>query len=194
MRFRGRSSSQQLLFNPQVASHVELREENDHRRHVTDENPVHPHGLLAAAPTRHAHLEHALDQVSHVDHGDQHELDKLQLRQNGSPPALHAQHRTQIVCVHEHVDERVQQHGKTVVASGIHVEEEVGHYRDAAVVVHVQEGHLAVRLAQNEQEGVDELPVLLDVEDVDELRWRRGDKRTCAIRFAFSEAKSTLLQ
>lgn len=30
---------------------------------------------------------------------------------------------------------------------GIHVQEEVGHHCDAAVVVHVQEGHLAVRLA-----------------------------------------------
>lgn len=49
--------------------------------------------------------------------------------------------------VHEHVDERVQQHGQTVVAAGIHVQEEVGHHCDAAVVVHVQEGHLAVRLA-----------------------------------------------
>ena len=85
--------------------------------------------------------------ASHVDHGDQHELDELQLRQDGSPPALHAQHRAQVVRVHEHVDERVQQHGQTVVAAGIHVQEEVGHHCDAAVVVHVQEGHLAVRLA-----------------------------------------------
>lgn len=96
--------------------------------------------------------------------------------------------------VHEHVDERVQQHGQTVVAAGIHVQEEVGHHCDAAVVVHVQEGHLAVRLAQDEQEGIDELPVLLDVEDVDELRWKRKEEPTCAIVFAFSEAKSRLLQ
>lgn len=159
----------------QVASHIELREEDDHCRHVADEDPVHELGLLAATPTHHPTNTCPLDQISHVDHGDQHELDELQLRQDGSPPALHAQHRAQVVRVHEHVDERVQQHGQTVVAAGIHVQEEVGHHRDAAVVVHVQEGHLAVRLAQDEQEGIDELPVLLDVEDVDELRWNRKD-------------------
>lgn len=110
--------------------------------------------------------EHILDQIEDVDSGDDNELNELQLGQHGSPPALHSQNRAEVVGVHEHMDEGVQQDRHALITSGVGQEEQADHDGDTAVVIDVKEGDLAVGLAQNEQEGVDKLPVLLNIENV----------------------------
>lgn len=122
---------------------------------------------LAVAPTTHFQSTFLLQQVHHVHQSDQNELHKLQLGQVRSPPALETHDRAQVVSVHQHVHEGVQEHGHAVVSVRIGEEEQTDHDGDAAVMVHMQEGHLAVGLTQNENEGVQELPVLLDVEHVE---------------------------
>ena len=72
--------------------------------------------------------------------------------------------------IHQHVNKRVQQHRNAVISSGIVVKEEGNNDSDAAVVIHVEEGHLAVGLAQDEEESVDKLPVLLHVEYIKYVR------------------------
>ena len=49
------------------------------------------------------------------------------------------------------------------------MEEKTNHHGDAAVMVHMQEGHLTVGLSENEDKGVQELPVFLNVEHVEHL-------------------------
>ena len=68
--------------------------------------------------------------------------------------------------VHEDVDKRVQQGREVEIAPNI--EDEAGSDQgDGRVVVEVQEGDLAERLAQNEDPGVEKLPELLQEEHVD---------------------------
>ena len=151
----------------QITLDVEAREQHNHGRHVSNQQPVQPVRHLAVAPTPHPNSTSLLHQIHHVHQSDQNELHQLQLGQVRSPPALEAQDRAQVVSVHQHVHEGVQEHRHTVVTVGVGKEEQTDHDGDAAVVVHMQERHLAVGLAQNENESVQELPVLLDVEHVE---------------------------
>lgn len=79
--------------------------------------------------------------------------------------------------VHEHVDEGVGDHKNAVITSGVGHEEETNNSSNTTVVIHVQEGHLTEGLAKDEEEGIEVLPVLLDVVDVDELGMRRNRNR-----------------
>ena len=64
------------------------------------------------------------------------------------------------------MDERVQQDRHALITTGVSKEEQTDHDGDAAVMVDVEEGDLAVGLAQNKQESINELPVLLNVENI----------------------------
>lgn len=65
------------------------------------------------------------------------------------------------------MNERVQDDRETVDTTGIVVQEQTNNPGDAAVVVHVKESHLTVGLTEDENEGIKELPVLLNVENVE---------------------------
>ena len=66
---------------------------------------------------------------------------------------------------HEHVHERVEEDGEVHVARVAAArEDEPDHDGDGGVVEEVQEGDLAEGVAQDEEPGVAELPVLLGVE------------------------------
>ena len=64
------------------------------------------------------------------------------------------------------MDERVQHDRHALITTGVSKKEQTDHDSDAAVMVDVKEGDLAVGLAQNKQESINELPVLLNVENI----------------------------
>lgn len=68
--------------------------------------------------------------------------------------------------VHKHMYKRVQKNRHTIITARIHMKEETDHEGDAAVMVHMKEGHLTVRLAENEQEGISKLPIFLQIENI----------------------------
>lgn len=125
---------------------------------------------LARSPRGRLTLSLLLHKIHHIRSGDQHELHQLQESEKRSPPALHAKNGAQVVRIHQHVNKRVQQHRNAVISSGVVVKEEGNNDSDAAVVIHVEEGHLAVGFAQDEEEGVNKLPVLLHVEYIKHVR------------------------
>lgn len=71
--------------------------------------------------------------------------------------------------VHKHVNEGVGNHKDTVITSGVGHEEKTHDSGDTAVMVHMQESDLAEGLTEYKQEGVNVLPVLLDIVDIHEL-------------------------
>lgn len=149
-----------------VSSHEEAGEEHDHRSHVRDEHPVEPVGHLAMTATRYSRAKQSLHEIESVHDDNENKLHQLKQREERAPPALDAHDGAQVVRIHQHVYERVQQHRHAVVTRGVKMDEERNHDGDAAVVIHVQEGHLAIGLAEDKQECVDKLPVLLEVEYV----------------------------
>lgn len=162
----------------QVAANIEAREEHDHGDHVGNHQVVHPSRNLAIAPRSNKAVQtFILDQIHYIHVGDDEELDELELGEVRSPPALHLQHTAQVVGIHEHVDEGVGDHKNAVITSRVGHEEETNNSSNTTVVIHVQEGHLTEGLAEDEEEGIEVLPVLLDIVNVDELGMRRNRNR-----------------
>ena len=110
-----------------------------------------------------------LDQINNINIGNNKELDKLQLSQEGSPPTFHLQDAAQIVGVHEHMDKRIGNNQNAIVTSRIRHEEESNNSCYTAVVIDVKECHLTERFSQHEEECVNVLPILLHIINIDEL-------------------------
>lgn len=98
---------------------------------------------------------------------DEHKLDQLHARQVALPREGDLEGGQGVVRVHDDMHKGVEQHRQVEVTGERVRQDGADDDRNAAVVVRVQEGHLAERAAQQEEPRVQELPVLLNVKHPD---------------------------
>lgn len=112
-------------------------------------------------------------------HGN--ELNQLHQSQVGLPPDWDrlsgfgdlGVHADEVVCVHDSVDESVEDNGQVNISIIKDVRVEPVEQKDGRVVVDMEEGKLSPLLSQNNEDGVPEIPNLRNVKQPQEVGKRR---------------------
>ena len=151
------------LLGLDVGLNIELSEEEEETQDVNevDEDNAEA-GLLALGGEEVGGLAH---------HGD--ELDHLHEGEVGLPPdgeglaglVVLGVHADEVVGVHDGVDEAVEEDGEVDVSVVVDVGVEPVEEEDGGVVVNMEEGELAPLLADDDEDGVPEVPDLCVAEN-----------------------------
>ena len=157
------------LLGLDVGLNIELGKEEEETQDVNevDEDDAEA-GLLALGGEEVGGLAH---------HGD--ELDHLHEGEVGLPPdgeglaglVVLGVHADEVVGVHDGVDEAVEEDGEVDVSVVVDVGVEPVEEEDGGVVVNVEEGELAPLLADDDEDGVPEVPDLYAAKIVIRSRW-----------------------
>ena len=107
--------------------------------------------------------------VPHIEGlaSDDQELSELHLRNVRSECILKGEpvRRAKVVAVHNDVNHRVQRDREIAVPTLVEVTKK-GHYNcDGAVVVHVKEGHLSIRVSKHKDKSINKLVEFLIIEE-----------------------------
>lgn len=142
-----------------VAGEVELAEEDEEgqRESSVDDSDV-------------AVLRRGVDHRIRPEDDEGEELGDLQAGEVHLPPGLVAPRGLEVVVVHHHVHERIEQSRRVGLAARVVGDVEAPHEECTHMVVHVQERQLALSAAHNHDHGVDPLEDLGQVVQVQHLR------------------------
>lgn len=144
-----RSLRQALL---RVALDVKLPEENEHVQHHPNLHSWHP-------PVGHVAVEQRKGGMREADAKLQH----LTLRDVLLPRDADAERAQEVVRIHNDVDERVDASAEVRVAAAAELAAQEPRPYQEHVVVDVQEAHLLELLAEQHEDGVQQLDVLVGV-------------------------------